>query len=64
MSANKAPALTLPSDIQVYRIDNAEPINKKGPRGFIERYIHASLYARFKCVTSLCLNKGGAESLP
>lgn len=44
MSSNKAPASVLPSDIQVYAINDAMPLNKNGPRGFIERFLHSEIY--------------------
>ncbi|MCR6671300.1 class II aldolase/adducin family protein [Devosia ginsengisoli] len=44
LSRSLAPALVTPDDIVEYGLDG-EAIDSDAPRGFLERYIHSSLYA-------------------
>lgn len=44
LSRSLAPALVTPSDIIEYGL-NGEAIDIKAPRGFLERYIHSSIYS-------------------
>ncbi|KAF1922897.1 arad-like aldolase/epimerase [Didymella exigua CBS 183.55] len=51
MSRNMPPALVSSADDVVeYQIEDAEPIAKNAPRGFIERYIHSEIMKRFSGV--------------
>ena len=64
MSRNMPPALiTSADDVVEYRIEDAEPIAKNAPKGFIERYIHSEMMKRFSGV-NVVVHAHSAEVLP
>jgi ribulose-5-phosphate 4-epimerase/fuculose-1-phosphate aldolase len=44
MSRNLAPALVTADDIMVFDVDSAEPVDARGRRVFLERFIHGAIY--------------------
>jgi ribulose-5-phosphate 4-epimerase/fuculose-1-phosphate aldolase len=43
LSANRAPGLVRPDDIQCYRLDGSA-LDADGPRPYLERFIHSEIY--------------------
>ena len=44
MSRNLAPALVTEEDIMVFDVESAEPVDARGRRVFLERFIHGAIY--------------------
>ncbi|KAJ7066775.1 ribulose-5-phosphate 4-epimerase [Mycena belliarum] len=53
LARNLAPALVGPEDIVAWRISDAEPVDPKSPRGFLERCIHSEIYRQFEDVEAV-----------
>lgn len=52
LSRSLAPALVTPQDILEYRLDG-EAVDPNAPKGFLERFIHSSIYAARSDVASI-----------
>jgi len=60
MPCNMPPALVSSSDDLVeYKVDSAEPIEKNGKSGYLERHIHSEIYKRFPTVNSVVHSHAG-----
>ncbi|KAF2501439.1 hypothetical protein BU16DRAFT_199879 [Lophium mytilinum] len=54
MPCNISPALvSSPDDIIEYNVEDASPVEKNVPQGYIERCIHSEIYKRFPTVNSV-----------
>ena len=54
LSASVAPALVSGlEDLVEYKIEDATPVKKDAPRGYLERYIHSEIYKKYKGVQSV-----------
>lgn len=54
LSRNLAPALVAErADIAEYYVRDASPVDKDGPRGYLERFIHSEVYKMYKDVNSV-----------
>jgi len=54
ISRSLAPALvSCREDIEEYYVDDANPVNKEAPKGYVERFIHSELYKRYSDVNSV-----------
>jgi ribulose-5-phosphate 4-epimerase/fuculose-1-phosphate aldolase len=54
ISRSLAPALvSCREDIEEYYVEDANPVNKEVPQGYVERFIHSELYKRYSDVNSV-----------
>lgn len=54
ISRSLAPALVSSrEDIEEYYVEDANPVNKDAPKGYVERFIHSELYKRYSDVNSV-----------
>lgn len=54
ISRSLAPALvSCREDIEEYYVEDANPVNKEAPQGYVERFIHSELYKRYSDVNSV-----------
>jgi len=54
ISRSLAPALvSRREDIAQYYVDDANPVDKNAPRGYVERFIHSELYKRYADVNTI-----------